>query len=186
MEDERIVELFWARDESAIQQTAAKYGGYVRTIAKNILRSDEDSEECVNDAFLSVWNAIPPERPRSLQAFLGKITRNIALDRYRANNAEKRGGGNAALAIEELRELTDSSQLENSAIDRIVLKKALEDFLKGLSDEERRIFLKRYWYFMSVKEIASEMSLGESKVKMVLLRCRGALRQKLQKEGFDI
>lgn len=186
MEDSAIVELFWTRSETAISEAAGKYGAYLSQIAKNIVSSQEDCEECVNDAYFNAWNSIPPAKPESLKAFLGKITRNLALDRYRAQNAKKRGDGSAAVAIEELFELSDGKNQEEHIVDRMVLKPALEGFLRALKDEERRIFLKRYWYFMSVRDIAEDMGIGESKVKMTLLRTREKLRAKLQEEGIEV
>ncbi|MBR5730829.1 MAG: sigma-70 family RNA polymerase sigma factor, partial [Firmicutes bacterium] len=131
-------------------------------------------------------NVIPPARPKVLQAFLGKIARNLALDRYRANTAEKRGGGSVALALDELLDVSSGESVEDSVADRTALTAALKHFLSGLSNEDRRIFLKRYWYFMPVKEVSADMSLSESSVKMRLLRMRGVLRDQLVKEGFDI
>ena len=186
MEDERIVELYWERSESAISETETKYGRYLKTVAVNILSNEEDSLECVNDTYLNAWNAIPPARPKVLQAFLGKITRNLALDRYRAENAQKRGGGEIALALDELLDVSSRESVEDSVADRTALTAALRRFLSGLSTEDRRIFLKRYWYFMPVKEISEEMALSQSSVKMRLLRMRGVLKEQLIKEGFEI
>ena len=186
MDDEKIVDLFWARDESAIRQTAAKYDNYLKAIAGNILQSPEDSEEAVSDTYLKAWNAIPPARPVSLQAYLGKAVRNVALDKYRSLSTQKRGSGTATLVFDEILGISDGRDLEEGITDRMVLKDVLEHFLSSLKTEERRIFLKRYWYFMSIRDIADEMSLGESKVKMTLLRCRGELKQLLKKEGFNI
>ncbi|MBR5730895.1 MAG: sigma-70 family RNA polymerase sigma factor, partial [Firmicutes bacterium] len=159
MEDEKIIDLYWARSESAISETELKYGRYLKTVAKNILSDEEDSLECVNDTYLNAWNAIPPARPKVLQAFLGKIVRNLALDRYRANTAEKRGGGSIALALDELLDVSSGESVEDSVADRTALTAALKRFLSGLSNEDRRIFLKRYWYFMPVKEVSADMSL---------------------------
>lgn len=186
MEDSAIIDLFWARSEAAISEASNKYNAYLRQIAKNILSTQEDCEECVNDTLFNAWGSIPPARPLSLKAFLGKIARNLALDRYRADNAKKRGEGNVALAMDELFDLSDGRDHESAMIDRIVLKPVLEDFLRGLKEEERRLFLKRYWYFMSIKEIAEDMGLGESKVKTTLMRTREKLRDRLNSEGIEI
>ncbi|MBR3301252.1 MAG: sigma-70 family RNA polymerase sigma factor [Firmicutes bacterium] len=186
MEDEKIIELYWARSESAVSETENKYGRYLKTVARNILSDEEDSLECVNDTYLNAWNAIPPSRPRVLQSFLGRITRNLALDRYRANTAEKRGGGQLALALDELLDVSSGENVADTVADRSAITDALKLFLSGLTDEDRRIFLKRYWYFMSVKDVAHDMSLGESSVKMRLLRMRESLRRTLIKEGIEI
>ena len=186
MEDEKIIELYWARSESAISETEIKYGRYLKTVAKNILSDEEDSLECVNDTYLNAWNAMPPARPKVLQSFLGKITRNLALDKYRANTAEKRGGGSVAVVLDELIDVSSGENVEDTVADRSAITAALKMFLSGLTDEDRRIFLKRYWYFMSVKEVADDMSLGESSVKMRLLRMRENLRRTLIKEGIEI
>ncbi len=186
MEDEKIIELYWARSESAISETETKYGRYLKTVAKNILSDEEDSLECVNDTYLNAWNAMPPARPKVLQSFLGKITRNLALDKYRANTAEKRGGGTVSMVLDELLDISSGENVEDSIVDRSAITDALKLFLSGLTDEDRRIFLKRYWYFMSVKDVAHDMSLGESSVKMRLLRMRESLRRTLIKEGVEI
>ena len=186
MEDERIVELYWERSESAISETETKYGRYLKTVAVNILSNEEDSLECVNDTYLNAWNAIPPARPKVLQAFLGKITRNLALDRYRAENAQKRGGGEIALAIDELLDVSSRESVEDSVADRTALTDALKRFLSGLSTEDRRIFLKRYWYFMPVKEISEDFGISESNAKMTLSRTREKLKKHLLKEGYDL
>ena len=186
MEDDRIVELYWARDEAALNETSLKYGSFIYAIAQNVLSSAQDSEECVNDTYLNAWNSIPPARPSSLKAFLAKIVRNLALDRWRTSNAKKRGEGNIALAFEEMEDLSDGSSQEDSIIEGMILKEVLEKFVDGLDTRERRIFLKRYWYFMSINEIAADLAEGESKVKMTLLRLRRRLKEKLEEEGVSL
>lgn len=185
MEDSKIVALYWERAETAIGETAKKYGSYCRTVAWNILYSHEDSEECVNDTYLSAWHSMPPQRPERLRAYLGRITRNLALDRYKFNRTEKRGGGRILLALEELEECVPSGDPERITED-LVLTEALNRFLADLPQEARKIFLQRYWYLCSVREIADDLHISESKVKMTLLRSRNQLRALLEKEGIGI
>ncbi len=185
MQDEKIIDLYWARSQQAITETGAKYGRYCRTVAWNILYSDLDAEECVNDTWLHAWNAMPPERPRILKAFLGKITRNLALNRYEKEHAAKRGGGETELCLDELDGiLSGSGDDAAAAVDRMALTAALDRFLGDLKKEERQIFLQRYWYMCPVREIAERFGYSESKTKMLLLRLRGKLRVQLEKEGF--
>ncbi len=184
MEDERIVELFFARSERAIAEMSTKYGAYCRRIAGNILSSAEDAEECLNDAYLAIWNAIPPARPQVLRTFLGRITRNLALKRHRFNTAERRGGGEVALVLDELRELIPQS---DSVEDRVVadeLSREIDRFIALLGDTERRMFLRRYWYFDSIKTIADSWGFTQSRVKSALRRTRVKLQKHLEKEGL--
>lgn len=186
MDDNKIVDLFWARSENAVAEAEKKYARYCHSISFAILRSDEDAEECVNDTFERAWRAIPPARPQNLSAFLGKITRNLSLDRYEKYNAEKRGAGQIPLVLDELAEcLPDTDSGENFA-DELAFKDLLNNFLRSLPAEKRKIFVRRYWYLSSIKEIAADFNLGESKVKMTLLRTRSELKEFLKKEGFEI
>ncbi len=184
MEDRQIVELYWRRSEAAIPETEMKYGGYCRAIAMHILASKEDSEECVNDTWLRAWNSMPPARPDRLRAFLGRITRNLSLDRYRLDTSKKRGGGQLELALDELCDCLPDSRSGPDA-DEFALTQLLDRFLASLSGEARVIFLRRYWYMLSVREISDGMHIGESKVKMSLMRSRERLRALLEKEGFS-
>lgn len=184
MEDKQIVALYWERSESAIEQTERKYGAYCHRIARNILHNDEDAKECVNDTFVRAWNAIPPQRPAHLSAFLGTITRRLALDRYAAYTAEKRGGGQLSLVFEEWRECMPIGH--DRLADELELKEAFDRFLHTLPPARRRIFLRRYWYVSSIREIARDYGLGESNVKMQLLRTRRELKTFLEKEGIDL
>ena len=183
MEDESIIDLFWQRSEEAIVQTDRKYGRYCRSIAQNILLNDDDTDECLNDTYLKAWNIIPPRHPSLFSAFLAKITRNLALDRRKYNQAEKRGGGQVPLVLEELAECipggTDAEEImENKAIAEI-----LNRFLLSLPQRTREIFMLRYWYLCSIRKIAESMALNESNVKMTLLRSRRQLKTLLEKEG---
>ena len=186
MEDNQIIRLYFDRSEEAISQTAAKYGKYCHTIAYNILHNFEDSEECVNDTYWKAWNIIPPRRPKRLAAFLGRITRNLSLDKYRHYTADKRGGGELAVALEELGDCISSIGSMGDHTEEIVLVEVLNSFLASLSAEHRKIFMRRYWYVSSVKEIADDYGITESKVKMSLLRSRNQLKTVLEKEGIAL
>lgn len=186
MDDREIIELYLARSESAIAQTAEKYGRYSHKIAYAILGSFEDSEECVNDAYIKVWNSIPPQRPNSLAAYIGRITRNLSLDRYRAYTAEKRGAGHAASVLDELESCIPSVDDGRGFDDQLALTDILNRFLKNLPPLTRKVFMLRYWYFNSIKEIAKKYRITEGKAKMLLLRTRRELRKHLEKEGVSL
>lgn len=183
MEDDRIVELYRQRDESAIKESAAKYGAYCGKIAYDILHSAQDAEECVNDTWLRAWNAIPPEKPRRLAVFFGKIVRNLAIDRYRRDRSGKYGGGQAALCLDELEEcIGEDARME----DDLALREIMNGFLRSLPEKNREVFLMRYWYFMPITEIASQSGVSEGSVKMTLRRLRDKLKEYLKKEGVGI
>lgn len=184
MEDDRIVELYWSRSETAITETAAKYGSYLSSISYHILADREDAKECVNDTYHNAWDAMPPHRPSILSAFLGKITRRISIDRWRRLNAEKRGGGEIIFALEELEDCVSGVGSVEDEIQRQELRKLYRDFLNTLPDTERRVFLCRYWYMNSIGEIAREFGFSKSKVASMLHRTRGKLRTVLEKEGY--
>ncbi len=188
MNDEQIIQLYWDRSEQAIAESRQKYENYCYTIAFGILKSPEDSEETVSDCWLRTWNAIPPQRPASLQAFLAKIVRNLSLDRLRMKQAKRRGGETAGyeLAVEELAECIASPQTVESAVEGRELGEILNRFLRELDDEPRRVFIQRYWYLMGVREIAENQGFSESKVKMLLHRMRNRLREILEQEGYGI
>lgn len=183
MEDRQIIELFWNRSENAIEETAKKYEKYCYYIAFNILHSREDSEECVNDTYLKVWENIPPKRPERLSTFLGKITRNLSINRFKQKNAQKRGEGQYVIALEELQECIPSMCSVEKTMEDKVLVELFNSFLESLTMEKRRIFMRRYWYFSQVKDIATEYAMSESKVKMSLMRTRKELKDFLEKEG---
>lgn len=185
MDDRQITALFFERSEKAVSEAQKKYSHYCRCISYNILHSDEDAEECVNDTFFRAWNAIPPNEPKHLGSFLGKITRNLSLDRYEKYNAEKRGRGQVSLVLDELQECLSAGG-ESDIDDSIALQDALNSFLHSLPAETRKIFIRRYWYLSSIKEISRDFGIGESKVKMTLLRTRNSLKEFLEKEGIVI
>ncbi len=186
MKDREIVALYLERNEDAIEASENKYGKYCFFIAHNILGNTEDSEECVNDTYMKAWNSIPPHKPEKLSTFLGKITRNLALDILEKKSAKKRGNNILSLVLEELHECIPSPVSAENAVDKLQLIENLNCFLKTLSVENRKIFLQRYWYMMPVKEIAKENDFTESKVKMSLMRTRESLRIFLEKEGVQI
>lgn len=188
MEDSRIIELYWERSEMAISETEQKYGRYCRYIANNVLHSDEDTEECVNDTYVRAWNSMPPERPQKLPPYLGKITRNVALDRLDYNNAKKRSP-EVQYALEELAEcLCDEKgqRPEEDIADSLVIKDVIDKFLKSLPLQTRVIFVRRYWYMSPVAEIAADLKLSCQNVKVILHRTRNKLRKLLEKEGISV
>jgi len=178
MDDNEIIELFWQRSEDALTECGNKYGGYCRTIARNITGSDGDAEECVNDTWLRAWNAIPTAKPSRFKAFLSKITRNLALDRYENSRSEKRGGGNMEVALDELAEIP----APEAEADEIT--ESINGFLRSEPPENADIFVKRYWYLQSVKEIAAEYGYNENKITSLLFRMRKRLKQNLESEGL--
>lgn len=179
MNDGQIIDLFWERSQDAIAETSAKYGSYCHSIAFGILHSRLDAEECVNDTWLRTWDAIPPERPQRLPAFLGRITRNLALDRYDYLHAEKRSAPTDDL-FSELSECIPSGRDEFAGLE---LRMLLSQFLRGLEPKPRNLFLRRYWYCDSVEELSKRFGMGQSAVKSSLFRTRNKLRVFLEKEG---
>ncbi len=145
MEDREIVNLYWERNSNAIKETASKYGGYCKAIAKNILGNNEDAEECVNDTYLNTWNSIPPNRPNVLSTYLGKITRNLSFDRFRHRHADKRGGEEIELVLDELGECVSGADSVEQEVEKKELIRAINSFLDTLSQEKCNIFLCRYW-----------------------------------------
>ena len=163
-------------------ETAVKYGRYCTSIAYGILGSREDAQECVSDAYLTAWNAIPPRRPADLGTYLGKITRNLSIDRLRTRNRDRRGGGEVPLALEELEEVVvGSDSPENEAV-RKELIAGLNRFLSELTRQERYVFVRRYWYLDSLADIAKNTGFSGSKVASMLYRLRGRLKKQLMKE----
>ena len=185
MQDNEIIDLYWAREEKAITETNVKYGAYCRKIAMNIVENAEDSEECVNDTYLSAWNSMPEERPDILASFLAAIARNHALTLYRKAHSQKRGAGQTAIALEELLEVAGSSTTED-IVDLSLLSGHINSFLAGLDREARIVFVRRYFYVDPLSEIAARLSMSESAVKSLLFRLRARLKTYLIKEGYDL
>ncbi len=180
MDDCRIVDLYLQRDENAVSETEKKYGRYCFSIARNILHDDEDAAECVNDTYLGAWNSIPPHNPENLQAFLGKIARNLSLKKWRERSAGKRGGGNTDISFDELEECIPSGQNIDEHLESKELTAIINAFLETLPDNERRVFLRRYWYFDSIEDICIRIGFARSKVKMRIKRTSGKLCRKLE------
>ena len=186
MEDMQIVDLFFARREQAIDETAHKYGKYLFSIADHILSSNRDAEEAVNDTYLGAWKSIPPHRPDRLSTYLGKITRRCSLEKWKAMHAQKRGGGEVPLALEELGECIPAGETPEQAMELKELTQLLNTFIRTLAETEQRVFICRYWYLMSVKTISRNFGFTESKVKSMLSRTRGKLKTYLEREGIFI
>ena len=185
MNDEKLIELFFSRSEQALTETAAEYGRYALYIADNILEVREDSEEVVNDAYASLWDTIPPQRPRSLKAYLAKTVRNLALDRHRRNGAAKRGGGAVAQALDELKEAASPDSPENE-LDAKQLSGLINGFVETLAKKQRIVFVKRYWFLCSSEQIARECSMTVSDVNTTLFRTRQKLKSYLEQEGYGL
>lgn len=185
MEDERIVGLYWERSEKAVEETAFKYGKYCYSIAYNILDSHADAEESVNDTYLDAWNSMPPHRPSVLSTFLGKITRRISIDKWRKRSADKRGGGELPLALEELNECIADGDSVEKEVEKQALTDVINAFIVSLPKTERQVFLCRYWYLDSVESICRQFGFSQGKVKSMLYRTRKRLRFQLIKEGFQ-
>lgn len=183
MEDCAIIDLYWARNPEAIAQTSEKYGNYCRTVARNILPDRRDADECVNDTWLNAWNAMPEDRPSLLAQYLGKITRNLALSRWRNSRAEKRGGGELPLVLDELSECVSTSDTLQ-ALEAAELEEAVNWFLHSLPERECNLFLRRYWFAESAVEIAKRYGMRENTVRTILFRSRKKLLCFLEKEGL--
>ena len=184
MEDKTIVDLYWQRSDRAIPETEIKYGGYCHTIAMRIVNNNEDAEECVNDTWLGAWNSMPENRPSHLAPYLATLTRWLSLTRVKAQNRLKRGGNEITLSLEELdSELGEGTDLAQQ-IELKELSDYLDMFLTGLPAEERKVFLARYWFAASIREISEKSSYSESKVKSMLLRTRCKLKKALEAEGL--
>ncbi|MGN0649214.1 MAG: RNA polymerase sigma factor [Oscillospiraceae bacterium] len=189
MTDEKIVELYFKRDETAIAQTSQKYSAYIRTVAYNILNSAQDADECENDTYLRTWSAIPPHRPAVLRTFLAKIARNLALNMWEKKSAQKRGE-NVTELLSELEECScgirsPQPDIEQQA-DNAELARVLNDFVRNLGREQRVVFVRRYWYADSISAIAERCGMSESKVKSMLMRTRNKLKQRLESEDIPL
>lgn len=182
MDDNLIIDLYWKRSEAAISETDRKYGPYCRSIAYGILQNHEDSEECVSDTWLRAWEAMPPQRPNRLSAFLGKITRNLALDRFDYHHAAKR----SAAFDQLLSELNECIPDRRDDYAQLELTQLLNHFLRSLPREHRNLFLRRYWYCESIEDLAKRYTMSQSAVKSNLFRTRNKLKAYLEKEGVGI
>ena len=183
-EDREIVGLYWERQEKAIRATQEKYGRYLMKIAQNILPDPADREECINDVYLKAWSSIPPHRPEVLSTYLGKLTRERAIDIHRKNHSQKRGGSEYALSLSELEEILPAGDTTVTEAERHRLDLVLDAWLRTLSPEMRKVFVSRYFYADPVRDIASHLGLSESKVKSMLFRARNGLKEQLIEEGF--
>lgn len=186
MNDLAIVELYWKRSEQAISETSSKYGNLCHGISYNILHNEQDAEECVNDTWLRAWNSMPPKRPSRLSIFLGRITRNLSLDKYRNYNAEKRLMTRTAVALDELEECISGGDNVLEAVEEMILTESIERFLYSVSEEKRNVFIRRYWYLDSIKEISIAYGISENKTASLLFRMREQLKKHLMKEGIEL
>ena len=185
--DEQIIELYWARSETAISEKEAVYGRYCHKIAMNVLGNREDADECVNDTYVRAWNSIPPERPNKLSAFLGRITRNVALHVWEKRQAEKRGGGQFEVVLSELEEmLSDGGGGIERQIEATSVTEAINRFLSVQPDVNRLLFVRRYWHTNSLEEIAANLGISVSKAKSILFRMRKNLKIHLESEGIIV
>lgn len=186
MTDHEIIDLYWKREETAIAVSANKFGSYCHSISYNILHDNEDAEECVNDTWLGAWKSMPPHRPERLSTFLGKITRNLSLNRFKKYAAEKRGYGQTELVLSELEDcIPDNTNIEQIVDDHILVQ-ALNDFLYAQPEQKRNIFIRRYWYLYPIRDIAAAYGISESKVASLLFRMRNNLKIHFEKEGITL
>jgi RNA polymerase sigma-70 factor (ECF subfamily) len=186
MEDKAILDLYFARDELAITETDRKYGGYCYSIANRILNSQEDSEETVSDTYWQTWNSIPPQRPNFLKLFLAKVTRNLAFTRWRKRSAEKRGGGELELALEELASCIPGREQVDDRLNLQELSKTIRCFLAALPERDGNIFLRRYFFVEDADTIAEHYHMKRANVNVILSRTRVKLKSYLKQEGYDL
>ena len=186
MDDRRIVELFLERSEEAILETDIKYGRYCHKIAFNVLGNDEDSEECVNDAYMRAWGSIPPNEPDSMASYIGRITRNLALDKLRQKQSDKRGNGEVPVVLDELAECVSGHDELERRQDSAEITAAIDSFLGGLNPVERGVFMRRYWMMESIADVAGRYGISVSKTTTMLFRLRGRLKKHFMKEGISL
>ncbi len=186
MEDKDIVALYWDRNEAAISETQQRYSSYLMKIAMNILCNHEDSEEAVSDTYIKAWNSMPPHKPCTLSLFLGRITRQLSIDRWRSRTREKRGGGEYSLSLDELAECVSGGDSPEASMELKLLATTISGYLRGLSEEKRLVFVWRYYYCDSIHDIAEHLGDSESKVKSMLHRTRTGLKAYLESEGFVV
>lgn len=186
MEDSLIIDLYFKRSEEAIKETDIKYHQYCENIGYHILKNHQDTEECINDCYFKTWNAIPPTRPNSLQSFLGKIMRNLSLDCYRKKHSQKRGGNEFGILLSELNECIPSNDSVWDSYNSKMLSEAIDKFLNEIPEKQCIVFIKRYYFCKSIKEIGKECSMTTTHVKVLLFRIRSALKRYLEMENFEI
>lgn len=186
MKDNEIIELFWKRNEAAIAVTADTYGSYCHSISYNILHNNEDAAECVNDTWFGAWKSIPPKRPERLSTYLGKITRNLSLNRFKQYSAQKRGLGQTQLVLSELEDCIPAQNDVEQIVEEMVLVQAINRFLYGQPELRRNLFVRRYWYLDSIQDLAKVYEMTESKVASLLFRMRKELRTQLEQEGITL
>ncbi len=186
MDDKSIIELYFARDEAAIEKTAEKYSALCRKLAHNILGNNSDTDECVNDTYIKVWNSIPPAKPESLKAYVASIARNMSFDILRKRNAKKRSDSQGTIALDELAECVSGGDSPETELFRKALSEDIDRFLDTLAQKNCDIFVLRYWYAYSVKEIAEKLRMSETTVSVILLRSRKKLKKYLIERGYDL
>ena len=184
MTDKAIVELYWQRDQAAIAESDRKYGRYCFAIARNICGNGGDAEECVNDTRFTSWSLMPDKRPSALQGFFGVIARNAAISLFRKRKREKRGGGQTELALEELGDCVPAASCVEREIELSELERAVDSFLSGLPEDERKLFIARYWFMASIAELTDKFGYSQSKVKTRLYRVRAKLKSYINEEGL--
>lgn len=184
MDDRKIIDLFFDRNEKALEYTAQKYDSYCYAVAARILGSEEDAKECVNDVLLAAWDSIPPNRPEKLSLYLGKIAKNLSVNKLRAINAKKRGADYMRVCLDELCEAVPSAESPSDLLESEELSQSIERFLRSCSATNRRLFIGRYYYLENIGELASRFCMNENQVKQRLKRTREKLRKMLRKEGL--
>jgi len=185
MEDLQIIKLYWLRDETAIEETDKKYGGLLHNIALNILSNYEDGEECVNDTYTKAWNAIPPQNPIFLAAYLGRIVRNLSINRWHKNRAQKRYNG-AEVLLSELSDCIPALNTVEKEIETYELTKVISDWMHTMSQDDRVLFLRRYWFGDTLNKLARECGTSPNKLAGRMYRLRLNLRNELEKEGISL
>jgi RNA polymerase sigma-70 factor (ECF subfamily) len=185
MDDEKIIEMLFSRAEESISVIDEKYGAACKKIAKDILGNEQDAEECVSDAYLGVWNTVPPERPKPFSTFLYRILRNLSLKKLTANKAKKRSAMFEEL-ITELEDYLPSTETVEKRMEQMELAKAIDEFLETLTSDNRKVFLRRYWFSESYEQIANDLCMSVGNVSMRLVRTREKMRKFLEERGIDI
>ncbi len=183
MNDQAIVQLFWDRNEDAIRECKKQYEEYCMYIANNVLYNRQDSEECVNDALLAAWKSIPPQKPDNLRTYLGKLIREIAINRWKKNNRQKRNAGSVVRSLDEIAEMVSGGDIEEE-IEASEIAREISRYLYTIDETKRNVFIRRYWYYDSVESICLMYGFGKSKVLVMLKRTRDDLAAHLRKEGF--